>query len=76
MNNTGTNNIQHTKINKMTQLKREKIATTADQQITKIIHRDKIVRARSLVVSDLCSETKGSWFKSGCYLFTEVSSLQ
>ena len=24
------------------------------------------VRARSLVVSDLCSETKGSWFESGC----------
>ena len=33
-------------------------------------------RARSLVVSDLRSETKGSRFKSGCQLCTEVSSLQ
>ena len=34
------------------------------------------LRARSLVVSDLRGETKGSRFESGCYLFTEVSSLQ
>ena len=33
-------------------------------------------RANSLVVSDLHSETKGSWFKSSWYLCTEVSSLQ
>ena len=32
--------------------------------------------ARSLVVSDLRSETKGSWFESGCQLCAEVSSLQ
>ena len=31
---------------------------------------------RSLVASDLRSETKGSWFESGCYLRAEVSSLQ
>ena len=30
---------------------------------------------RSLVVSDLRSETKGSRFESGCYLCAEVSSL-
>ena len=30
----------------------------------------------SLVVSNLRSETKGSWSESGCYLFEEVSSLQ
>ena len=29
-----------------------------------------------LVVSDLRSKTKGSWFESGCYLCAEVSSLQ
>ena len=34
------------------------------------------LRARSLVVSDLRSETKGSRFESGCQLFAEVSSLQ
>ena len=33
-------------------------------------------RARSLVVSDLRSETKGSRFESGCQLCAEVSSLQ
>ena len=33
-------------------------------------------RARSLVVSDLCTETKGSQFESGCYVCAEVSSLQ
>ena len=32
--------------------------------------------ARSLVVSDLRSETKGSRFESGCQLCAEVSSLQ
>ena len=32
--------------------------------------------ARSLVVSDLRSETKGSRFEFGCYLYAEVSSLQ
>ena len=32
--------------------------------------------ARSLVVSDLRSETKGSRFESGCQLCVEVSSLQ
>ena len=32
--------------------------------------------ARSLVVSDLRPETKGSWFESGCQLCAEVSSLQ
>ena len=32
--------------------------------------------ARSLVVSDLRSETKGSRFESGCYLCAEMSSLQ
>ena len=30
----------------------------------------------SLVVSDLHSEIKGSWFESGCYLCAEVRSLQ
>ena len=34
------------------------------------------LRACSLVVSDLRSETKGSRFESGCYLCAEVSSLQ
>ena len=34
------------------------------------------LRACSLVVSDLCSETKGSQFKSGWYLCAEVNSLQ
>ena len=34
------------------------------------------VRARSLVVGDLRSETKGSRFESGCQLCAEVSSLQ
>ena len=34
------------------------------------------LRARSLVVSDLRSETKGSRFESGCQLCAEVSSLQ
>ena len=34
------------------------------------------IRARSLVVSDLRSETKGSRFESGCQLCAEVSSLQ
>ena len=29
----------------------------------------------SLMVSDLCSETKGSRFESSCYLCAEVSSL-
>ena len=33
-------------------------------------------RARSLVVSDLHSETKGSRFESGCQLCAEMSSLQ
>ena len=33
-------------------------------------------RARSLVVSDLRSEIKGSQFESGCQLCAEVSSLQ
>ena len=31
---------------------------------------------RSLVVSDFCSKTKGSWFEPGCQLYAEVSSLQ
>ena len=34
------------------------------------------IRARSLVVSDLHLETKGSRFGSGCWLCAEVSSLQ
>ena len=34
------------------------------------------VRARSLAVSDLRSETKGSRFESGCELCADVSSLQ
>ena len=34
------------------------------------------MRARSLVVNDLGSETKGSWFESGCYLYTELRSPQ
>ena len=33
------------------------------------------IRARSLVVSDLFSETKGSRFESGCYLCAEMSSV-
>ena len=36
----------------------------------------KPIRVRSLVVSDLRSETKGSRFESGCYLCAEVSCLQ
>ena len=35
-----------------------------------------VKRARSLVVSDLRSETKGSRFESGCQLCAEVNSLQ
>ena len=35
-----------------------------------------LTRARSLVVSDLRSETKGSRFEPGCKLCAEVSSLQ
>ena len=35
-----------------------------------------VKRARSLVVSDLRSETKASRFKSGCQLCAEVNSLQ
>ena len=34
------------------------------------------LRARSLVVSDLRSEAKGSQFKSGCWLWAEVNSTQ
>ena len=34
------------------------------------------LRARSLVVSDLRSETKCSRFESGCQLCAEVSALQ
>ena len=34
-----------------------------------------ILRACSLVVSDLRSETKGFWFRSGCYLCAEVGCL-
>ena len=34
------------------------------------------LNSRSLVVSDLRSETKGSRFESGCQLSAEVSSLQ
>ena len=33
------------------------------------------LKARSLVVGDLRSETKGSRFESGCWLCAEVSSL-
>ena len=36
----------------------------------------RIARVRSLVVSDLRLETKGSRFESGCQLCAEVSSLQ
>ena len=32
--------------------------------------------ARNLMVSDLCSEIKGSRLESGCYLCAEVNSLQ
>ena len=32
--------------------------------------------ARSLVVSDLRSVTKGSRFESGCYLYEDINSLQ
>ena len=35
-----------------------------------------VLRERSLVVSDLHSEMKGSWFESGCLLCAEVNSLQ
>ena len=44
----------------------------------KFMHRDGMheFRARTLVVSDLRSETKGSRFESGCQLCAEVSSLQ
>ena len=35
-----------------------------------------LIRAHSLVVSDLRSETKGSRFESSCYVCAEVSSLQ
>ena len=45
------------------------------KQIEKIFFVSEI-RARSLVVSDLRSETKGSRFESGCQLCAEVSSLQ
>ena len=38
--------------------------------------RSLVVRARSLVISDLRSETKGSQFESGCQLCAEVSCLQ
>ena len=39
-------------------------------------HTQAILRVHSLVVTDLRSETKGSRFKSSCYLRAEVSSLQ
>ena len=46
-------------------------------RIDKTANNDTFQRlARSLVVSDLRSETKGSRFESGCYLYEEVSSLQ
>ena len=35
-----------------------------------------LFRARSLVVSDLHSESKGSRFEPGCYLCAEVSTMQ
>ena len=35
-----------------------------------------ILKARSLGVSDLRLEIKGSWFETGCYLCAEVSFLQ
>ena len=44
------------------------------KQIEKIFFGSEI-RARSLVVSDLRSETKGSRFESCCQLCAEVSSL-
>ena len=34
------------------------------------------LKARSLVVSDLRSETRGSLFVPSCYQYEEVSSLQ
>ena len=34
------------------------------------------LRARSLVVSDLRSETEGSWLESSCKICAEVISLQ
>ena len=43
--------------------------------LVKNIGKDNL-RACSLAVSNLRSETKGSRFESGCYLCTEVSSLQ
>ena len=42
----------------------------------KLSKRKCSLRARSLVVSDLRSETKGSQLESGCQLCAEVSSLQ
>ena len=40
-----------------------------------LLHKGVYLRARSLVVSDLRLETKGSRFESGCQLCAEVSSL-
>ena len=37
---------------------------------------DSVLGARSLVVSDLCSDTNSSRFEFGCYLCAEVNSLQ
>ena len=44
----------------------------SDQEATTI----DALRMRGLVVSNLRLETKNSWFKSGCQLCAEVSSLQ
>ena len=45
-------------------------------QTLKKLLKSENVRAHSLVVSDLRSETKGSRFESGCQLCAEVSSPQ
>ena len=51
-----------------------KVVTFSDASFSKKrFHSAK--RARSLVVSDLHSETKGSWVAPGCYLCAEVSPL-
>ena len=46
------------------------------EKVPDVSDPNQIVRARSSVVSDLRSETKGSRFEAGCCLCAEISSLQ
>ena len=73
-------NMNHSRINEYLQMHGAEwitwISNTPTASHMGQIWERQIRRARSLVVSDLRSETKGSRFESGCQLCAEVSSLQ